>query len=123
MSFLTLSIGSYDHTVRLFDSRIDNCVLTVDHGAPVESVLMFPTGGMFVSAGKISYHYVKAKWFYLLLYLHLNTFYCHPTISFVYFMLLNLYIDTLPLTTRKMVLLCEIVLSESKGILSIKDHI
>ena len=69
MSFLTLSIGSYDHTVRLFDSRIDNCVLTVDHGAPVESVLMFPTGGMFVSAGKISYHYVKAKWFYLLLYL------------------------------------------------------
>ncbi|XP_052792545.1 U3 small nucleolar RNA-associated protein 15 homolog [Mya arenaria] len=43
--------GSYDHTVRLFDTRLDKCVMCVDHGAPVESVLMFPTGGLFVSAG------------------------------------------------------------------------
>lgn len=43
--------GSYDHTVKLFDTRIGECVMSVDHGAPVESVLMFPTGGLFFSAG------------------------------------------------------------------------
>ncbi|WAR00492.1 UTP15-like protein [Mya arenaria] len=45
--------SSYDHTVRLFDTRLDKCVMCVDHGAPVESVLMFPTGGLFVSAVQI----------------------------------------------------------------------
>ncbi|CAH1797851.1 unnamed protein product [Owenia fusiformis] len=43
--------GAYDHTVRLFDTRTDSSVLTIDHGAPVESVLMFPSGGLFISAG------------------------------------------------------------------------
>lgn len=35
----------------MFDSRIPESVLTVDHGHPVESVLMFPSGGIFMSAG------------------------------------------------------------------------
>lgn len=45
--------GSYDHTVRLWDTRASSTapVVSVDHGAPVESVLMFPSGSMFVTAG------------------------------------------------------------------------
>ncbi|XP_033750229.1 U3 small nucleolar RNA-associated protein 15 homolog isoform X1 [Pecten maximus] len=35
----------------MYDSRIGESVLTVDHGHPVEDVLMFPTGGVFISAG------------------------------------------------------------------------
>jgi len=46
--------GSYDHTVRLFDARLDKSVMCVDHGAPVESVLMFPSGGLFISAGTLT---------------------------------------------------------------------
>lgn len=43
--------GSYDHTVRLWDTRTATSVLTVDHGTPVESLVCFPSGGVFVSAG------------------------------------------------------------------------
>ncbi|XP_022110346.1 U3 small nucleolar RNA-associated protein 15 homolog [Acanthaster planci] len=43
--------GSYDHKVKLFDLRTQASVLTLDHGHPVESVLMFPGGGMFLSSG------------------------------------------------------------------------
>ncbi|XP_069793234.1 U3 small nucleolar RNA-associated protein 15 homolog [Narcine bancroftii] len=43
--------GSYDHTVKLFDARLDKSVMTMDHGQPVESVLLFPSGGLLVSAG------------------------------------------------------------------------
>ncbi|KAK7072701.1 snoRNA-binding rRNA-processing protein [Halocaridina rubra] len=43
--------GSYDHSVRLWDTRSGSSVLTVDHGAPVESIACFPSGGVFVSAG------------------------------------------------------------------------
>ncbi|KAH9518423.1 snoRNA-binding rRNA-processing protein [Bulinus truncatus] len=46
--FLT---GSYDHTVRLWDARTEQSVLSINHGFPVESVLMFPSGGIFFSAG------------------------------------------------------------------------
>ncbi|XP_071953243.1 U3 small nucleolar RNA-associated protein 15 homolog [Antedon mediterranea] len=48
--------GSYDHTVKLFDLRTKASILSVDHGQPVESVLMFPGGGVFISAGG---NYVK----------------------------------------------------------------
>ncbi|KAG0721193.1 U3 small nucleolar RNA-associated protein 15 [Chionoecetes opilio] len=37
--------GSYDHTVRLWDTRTASSVLSVDHGAPVESLVCFPSGG------------------------------------------------------------------------------
>lgn len=46
--FLT---GSYDHTAKLFDARTGESVLTVEHGQPVESVLMFPSGGIILTAG------------------------------------------------------------------------
>ncbi|KAM9330133.1 U3 small nucleolar RNA-associated protein 15 homolog [Gastrophryne carolinensis] len=43
--------GSYDHTVKLFDARTENSVMTMEHEHPVESVLLFPSGGLLVSAG------------------------------------------------------------------------
>uniref|UniRef100_A0A8C9RVF8 U3 small nucleolar RNA-associated protein 15 homolog n=1 Tax=Scleropages formosus TaxID=113540 RepID=A0A8C9RVF8_SCLFO len=43
--------GSYDHTVKVFDSRKERSVMTMDHGQPVESVLLFPSEGLLVSAG------------------------------------------------------------------------
>lgn len=43
--------GSYDHTVKLFDARTKRSVMTIEHGQPVESVLLFPSGGLLVSAG------------------------------------------------------------------------
>lgn len=48
--------GSYDGKVRLWDGRIqenDGCAMTMKHGAPVEDVLIYPTGagGVALSAG------------------------------------------------------------------------
>ncbi|KAM3939577.1 U3 small nucleolar RNA-associated protein 15 homolog [Leptodactylus fuscus] len=43
--------GSYDHTVKLFDARTEKSVMTMEHEQPVESVLLFPSGGLLVSAG------------------------------------------------------------------------
>ncbi|NXA31987.1 UTP15 protein, partial [Eudromia elegans] len=43
--------GSYDHTVKVFDARTEKSVMTIEHGQPVESVLLFPSGGLLVSAG------------------------------------------------------------------------
>lgn len=35
----------YDHVCKLWDARQRRCLLTVDHGAPIESVAFFPSGG------------------------------------------------------------------------------
>ncbi|CAO3616719.1 unnamed protein product [Cunninghamella blakesleeana] len=43
--------GSYDQTVKLWDTRLNECVMTMQHGAPVESILAYPGGGAVVSAG------------------------------------------------------------------------
>lgn len=43
--------GSYDQTIKLYDCRSNETVLTVNHGSPVESVLFLPSGGIFISAG------------------------------------------------------------------------
>lgn len=48
--------GSYDGTVKLWDARMaenDGCAINMRHGAPVEDVLIFPTGGggVALSAG------------------------------------------------------------------------
>ncbi|XP_056145826.1 U3 small nucleolar RNA-associated protein 15 homolog isoform X2 [Lampris incognitus] len=43
--------GSYDHTLKMFDARTDKSVMTMDHGQPVESVLLYPSEGLLVSAG------------------------------------------------------------------------
>ncbi|KAI8807889.1 WD40-repeat-containing domain protein [Cladochytrium replicatum] len=46
-----LASGSYDHTVRVWDSRSKSGVLKVDHGAPVESIVVMPGGSLIASAG------------------------------------------------------------------------
>ncbi|KAM4049950.1 U3 small nucleolar RNA-associated protein 15 homolog [Anomaloglossus baeobatrachus] len=43
--------GSYDHTVKVFDARTEKSVMTMEHEQPVENVLLFPSGGLLVSAG------------------------------------------------------------------------
>ncbi|CAN0395662.1 unnamed protein product, partial [Discosporangium mesarthrocarpum] len=44
--------GSYDHTLRLWDTRKSGgSVMEFDHGAPVEACLMLPGGGLCVSGG------------------------------------------------------------------------
>ncbi|KAJ3696753.1 hypothetical protein LUZ61_000458 [Rhynchospora tenuis] len=48
--------GSYDHTVKIWDARVDSgasasSVLSINHGHPVESVLFLPSGGLLATAG------------------------------------------------------------------------
>nr|SVE76999.1 EOG090X05X9 [Daphnia lumholtzi]SVE77597.1 EOG090X05X9 [Daphnia lumholtzi]SVE78225.1 EOG090X05X9 [Daphnia lumholtzi]SVE78854.1 EOG090X05X9 [Daphnia lumholtzi] len=44
--------GSFDHTVKLYDARSPTgSTISVDHGSPVESVLMYPSNSIFVSVG------------------------------------------------------------------------
>ena len=43
--------GSYDKTVQMYDARMNKKLFTVNHGAPVESLLFLPSGAIFLSAG------------------------------------------------------------------------
>ncbi|KAF7998089.1 hypothetical protein HCN44_009487 [Aphidius gifuensis] len=43
--------GSYDNTVQMYDARTSKCVFSVNHEAPVESLIFLPSGGVFISAG------------------------------------------------------------------------
>ncbi|XP_016982456.1 U3 small nucleolar RNA-associated protein 15 homolog [Drosophila rhopaloa] len=44
--------GGYDGKIKLYDTRAETVVQhTLDHGAPVESMLFLPNGSVFVSAG------------------------------------------------------------------------
>ncbi|XP_017267728.1 U3 small nucleolar RNA-associated protein 15 homolog isoform X1 [Kryptolebias marmoratus] len=43
--------GAYDHTLKVFDARTDKSVMSMDHGQPVESLLLYPSEGLLVSAG------------------------------------------------------------------------
>ncbi|KAJ3125727.1 snoRNA-binding rRNA-processing protein [Nowakowskiella sp. JEL0407] len=43
--------GSYDHTVKLWDSRSNTCVSTMNHAAPVESIVPLPGGSLVASSG------------------------------------------------------------------------
>ena len=43
--------GSYDHKLILWDLRTGTAVWECDHGHPIETLLMFPSGGMGVTAG------------------------------------------------------------------------
>ncbi|XP_012281749.1 U3 small nucleolar RNA-associated protein 15 homolog [Orussus abietinus] len=43
--------GSYDKTVQMYDTRTNKSLFTVNHEAPVESLLFLPSGGIFLSAG------------------------------------------------------------------------
>uniref|UniRef100_A0AAG5CUH9 U3 small nucleolar RNA-associated protein 15 homolog n=1 Tax=Anopheles atroparvus TaxID=41427 RepID=A0AAG5CUH9_ANOAO len=46
--------GGYDRTIRMYDTRAKECVMTVNHGSPVESLVFLPSGGIFISAGGTS---------------------------------------------------------------------
>eukprot|EP00887_Chlorella_sp_A99_P001615 scaffold8.g1615.t1 len=43
--------GSYDHSVRLWDTREGRCSMELAHGAPVESLAFLPSGSLLVTAG------------------------------------------------------------------------
>ena len=43
--------GSYDHTVRGWDLRSGDSAFKLNHGAPVEAILVFPSGGTCLTAG------------------------------------------------------------------------
>ncbi len=43
--------GSFDHTVKLWDFRSGQNVLSVEHGQPVQAMVMLPGGGVLVTAG------------------------------------------------------------------------
>uniref|UniRef100_T1JFR7 U3 small nucleolar RNA-associated protein 15 homolog n=1 Tax=Strigamia maritima TaxID=126957 RepID=T1JFR7_STRMM len=45
--------GSYDHTVKMYDTRQPTSVWTVDHGSPVEALLVLPSSGIVISAGGV----------------------------------------------------------------------
>lgn len=63
-------LGSYDHFVKMYDARTGSCVMSVDHGVPVESVLMFQSGGLFISAGWFLNSYSYIVLFYKCIYMH-----------------------------------------------------
>lgn len=46
--------GGYDKCIHMYDTRTKKKILSVNHDAPVESLLFLPTGGIFLSAGKVS---------------------------------------------------------------------
>ncbi|KAJ3118180.1 snoRNA-binding rRNA-processing protein [Phlyctochytrium bullatum] len=43
--------GSYDHAIKLWDMRANSCVMSMEHGHPVESVLFLPGSSMIATAG------------------------------------------------------------------------
>jgi U3 small nucleolar RNA-associated protein 15 len=45
--------GGYDKIVNMYDTRTSEKILSINHDAPVESVLFLPSGGVFLSAGKV----------------------------------------------------------------------
>lgn len=66
-------VGSYDHKIKVFDARMDKSVLAMDHGQPVESLLLFPSEGLLVSAGGNSAKLNNLK-FTLLLFFRCHTY-------------------------------------------------
>ncbi|XP_011298736.1 U3 small nucleolar RNA-associated protein 15 homolog [Fopius arisanus] len=43
--------GGYDKIVQMYDARTSKSVCSVNHEAPVESIVFLPSGGIFISAG------------------------------------------------------------------------
>jgi len=48
--------GSYDHKVKVWDTRSNTVVMDMDHGAPIEAILMHQNGSLCLSAGS---NYIK----------------------------------------------------------------
>jgi U3 small nucleolar RNA-associated protein 15 len=51
-----IATGGYDHKVLVWDFRTFTPIMNLDHGAPVEALVIFPDGGSIVSAGS---NYIK----------------------------------------------------------------
>jgi U3 small nucleolar RNA-associated protein 15 len=47
----TILSGGYDQVVKMYDTRSNECTMTINHGAPLESIVFHPTGGIFITAG------------------------------------------------------------------------
>eukprot|EP00814_Leptocylindrus_danicus_P019781 CAMPEP_0116027796 /NCGR_PEP_ID=MMETSP0321-20121206/14922_1 /TAXON_ID=163516 /ORGANISM="Leptocylindrus danicus var. danicus, Strain B650" /LENGTH=592 /DNA_ID=CAMNT_0003501379 /DNA_START=29 /DNA_END=1807 /DNA_ORIENTATION=- len=47
---LRVVTGSYDHSVRVWDIQQKSCLMILDHGAPVESLLVLPGAAGFVAS-------------------------------------------------------------------------
>lgn len=43
--------GSYDNTIKMIDTRTQSIVISVDHGEPIENLVLFPSSNMFISCG------------------------------------------------------------------------
>ena len=43
--------GSFDHSIRLWDARTGKMTMKMDQGAPVESIVLLPGGGLLAAAG------------------------------------------------------------------------
>jgi U3 small nucleolar RNA-associated protein 15 len=43
--------GGYDHVMKIWDTRSNTCILSMNHDLPIESVLYLPGGGIVCSAG------------------------------------------------------------------------
>ncbi|XP_050438540.1 U3 small nucleolar RNA-associated protein 15 homolog [Adelges cooleyi] len=43
--------GGYDKKINMFDSRTKSVTFSVNHGAPIESLMFLPSGSLLVSAG------------------------------------------------------------------------
>lgn len=41
----TWATGSYDHVCKLWDVRTGQCMMNLDHGAPIEDLQFFTSGG------------------------------------------------------------------------------
>lgn len=45
--------GGYDNIVNMYDIRLQKKIFSFSHDSPVESLLFLPSGGIFLSAGKL----------------------------------------------------------------------
>jgi U3 small nucleolar RNA-associated protein 15 len=46
-----IASGSYDHSVKIWDTKTNECIQTLDHGKPIESIIKHPTAPIFVTSG------------------------------------------------------------------------
>jgi U3 small nucleolar RNA-associated protein 15 len=51
VSATTILSGGYDQIVKMYDSRNESCVMSLNHGAPIEALIFLPSGSVIVSAG------------------------------------------------------------------------
>lgn len=49
--------GGYDKKINMFDSRTKSVTMSVDHEAPVESLMFLPSGSLLISAGNIKIYF------------------------------------------------------------------